>query len=74
MYCSERNFKKWQFLIKLKESQQCWGFFFYNRVLEPKKITQHFKFKFKNLFWEKNVNTILKFKNGILKNEMWRFQ
>lgn len=58
------------------------GFFFYNRVLEPKKIitqhfefgVQHFKFKFKNLFWEKNVNTILKFKNGILKNEMWRFQ
>lgn len=51
------------------------GVFFYNRVLEPKKIiTQHFKFKFKNLFWEKNVNTILKFKNGILKNEMWRFQ
>lgn len=53
----------------MKESQQCCFVLFLQQSIRAKKIiTQHFKFKFKNLFWEKNVNTILKFKNGILKN------
>lgn len=38
MYCSECNFKKWQFLIKLKESQQCWGFFLQQSIRAKKNL------------------------------------